>query len=204
MEESSYRFVILFTYVAASLVNNIPMNTFSSTATIVKNNFDLPPILISLNYLICPISHAIMAFPINWMLTKKGIRFSYYLGAAVMVAGVWLRTTLTEGNPYLCLLGSFMSGGSGLVIMNSASKITLNWFRADMLTVVTFITVLTSLVSIAAGLFVPAFLVNAASNRDDFMAFLRFEAILITVPFLLLAIFIREKPKIPPSKAAEV
>ena len=108
------------------------------------------------------------------MLTKKGIRVTYYIGTVVMIMGVWLRTTLTDGNPYLCLLGSFLSGSSGLVIMNSASKITLNWFRKDVLTFVTFFSVLASYISIAGGLFVPAFLVNSNSSRDDFEYFLRF------------------------------
>ena len=147
--------------------------------------------MVSLNYLIGPIAHAIMAVPVNWMLTKKGIRLSYYVGAGVMVAGVWLRTTLSSSDPYLCLLGSFMSGGSGLVIMNSASKIALNWFRAEMLTVVIFATVLSTLVSIAAGLFVPSFLLDEASTQEDVIDFLRFEALLVTIPFLLLVIFIK-------------
>ena len=149
------------------------MNTFSATATIVRNNFDIPDILISLNYLICPIAHAVLAFPVNWMLTKKGIRFSYYVAAAAMITGVWLRTTLSNSDPYLCLLGSFLAGGSGLVIMNSASKITINWFRVDMLTFVTFVTVLTTLISIAGGLFVPAFLLNAKSTAEEVITFLR-------------------------------
>ena len=84
-----------------------------------------------------------------------------------------------------------MSGGSGLVIMNSASKIVLNWFRAEMLTVVIFATVLSTLVSIAAGLFVPSFLLDEASTQEDVIDFLRFEALLVTIPFLLLVIFIK-------------
>ena len=84
-----------------------------------------------------------------------------------------------------------MSGGSGLVIMNSASKIALNWFRAEMLTVVIFATVLSTLVSIAAGLFVPSFLLDEASTQEDVIDFLRFEALLVTIPFLLLVIFIK-------------
>ena len=95
-QEVPYRFVIITIYILASLVNSIPMNTFSATVTIIRKNFDIPNILISLNYLLCPIAHALLAFPVNWMLTKKGIRFSYYVGSAIMIAGVWLRTTLSD------------------------------------------------------------------------------------------------------------
>ena len=129
-KEYGYRYVILAIYLLASLVNSLPVNTFSATTSLVENQFDIPSYLVTLNYLIFPISHTLLAGPINWMLTKKGIRMSYYLGAVLMIAGVWLRTTLSTGNPYLCLLGSFLAGASGLFVMNSASKITLNWFRS--------------------------------------------------------------------------
>lgn len=128
-KEYPYRFLIITLYLLTSLVNQLPVNTFSATTTIVQKNFDIPAGLITLNYLICPISHTICAAPVNWMLTKKGIKLSYYIATVMMIAGLWFRTTLTSSNPYLCLLGSFLCGSSGLFIMNSASKITQNWFR---------------------------------------------------------------------------
>jgi hypothetical protein len=112
------------------LVNSIPVNTFSATTTIIERTFGTPTILITLNFLICPVAHAVMATPVNWMLTKKGIRLSYYVATGMMLVGVWLRCTLTPDDPYLCLFGSFLCGTGGLFIMNSASKITLNWFRS--------------------------------------------------------------------------
>ena len=83
----------------------------------------------TLNFLFFPISHCIFAVPVNWSLTKLGIRFSYIVAAIMMVVGVWLRTTLTSENPYVCLLGSLLSGGSGLILLSSGSKVTLNWFK---------------------------------------------------------------------------
>ena len=108
------------------------------------------------------------------MLTKKGIRFSYSIGSVAMLTGVWLRTTLSNNNPYLCLLGSFLSGGSGLVVMNSASKITMYWFRDQIFPLATFATVLSTFISIGAGLFLPSLLVNSSSTADDMIHFLRF------------------------------
>lgn len=83
----------------------------------------------TLNFLFFPISHCIFAVPVNWSLTKLGIRFSYIVAAITMIVGVWLRTTLTSENPYVCLLGSLLSGGSGLILLSSGSKVTLNWFK---------------------------------------------------------------------------
>jgi hypothetical protein len=87
--------VIITVYILASLVNQVPANTFSATTSKVEKEFNLPSILVTLNYLFFPISHCIFAMPVNWTLTKRGLRFSYIIAAIAMIAGVWLRTTLT-------------------------------------------------------------------------------------------------------------
>ena len=102
-----------------------------------------------------------------------GIRFSYYLAAVVMIAGVWLRISLSEGDPYLCLLGSLLSGGSGLILLSSGSKITLNWFRSDHITVITYLCVLCNMISLTFGLILPGFFLSSTSNQDDYLSFLR-------------------------------
>lgn len=128
-QETPYRYVVFALYLLTSLVNSVPYSSFASMATIVEETFGTSTILVTLNYLIFPISHALFATPVNWCLTKKGIKVSYYVAAAIMITGVWLRTTLSENNPYVCLLGSLLCGFSYLFVLNSASKITLNWFR---------------------------------------------------------------------------
>lgn len=54
----------------------------------------------------------------------------------------------------------------------------------------------------AVGLTIPGMFVRPSSTSTDVINFLRLEAIITTVPFILLVIFIREKPEHPPSKAA--
>jgi hypothetical protein len=60
-----------------------------------------------------------------------------------------------------------------------------------------------SFVSLGASLFFPGLILNAESTREEVLAFFRLEAIIVSVPFILLVILIREKPPTPPSKAAE-
>jgi MFS family permease len=170
--------------------------------TIVERTFGTPTILITLNYLVFPISHALFAAPVNWCLTKKGLRFSYHIASITMVAGVWLRTTLSEDNPYTCLLGSILCGFGYLFVMNSASKVTMNWFRSEVMTSVTFVSALSTMLSLSFSSVIPGFLLDSSSTKEDVTYFLRFEAILITVPFILLTLFFREKPEYPPSKTA--
>jgi len=94
-KEVPYRYVVIATYLFASLVNQVPSNTFSAMTSKVENEFHIPSILVTLNFLFFPISHCIFAMPVNWSLTKRGIRFSFIIAAVTMIAGVWLRTTLS-------------------------------------------------------------------------------------------------------------
>ena len=55
----------------------------------------------------------------------------------------------------------------------------------------------------AVGITIPGIFVSSSSTADEIIAFLRLEAVIVTVPFVLLIILFREKPPLPPSKAAE-
>jgi hydrogenase-4 membrane subunit HyfE len=81
-----------------------------------------------------------------------------------------------------------------LILLSSGSKVTLNWFKKEHVTPVTFVCVLANLLSLSIGLFLPGLFISPSSTQSDIIGFLRMEAIIVSVPFLLLAIFIREKP----------
>lgn len=130
IKESPYSYVIIATYCFTALVCSLPVNTFASLNSKVENLFELSVVEVTLNTLMFPIAHTIFAFPCNWILNKKGIRVSYYISAALFVAGVWLRTFLTVGNSYLCLLGSLLSAIGGIFILNTPSRLALNWFKS--------------------------------------------------------------------------
>ena len=81
-------------YMLAALVNSLPTQTFSSINTLVSENYDYDPILVTLNVLFFPIFHPIFAFPANWILDKLGMKIGCSIGGVLVIAGVWLRTLL--------------------------------------------------------------------------------------------------------------
>jgi len=44
------------------------------------------------------------------------------------------------------------------------------------------------------SLTLPGLLINSNSSKDDVVNFLRIEAAIVTIPFILLMIFIKDKP----------
>jgi hypothetical protein len=77
----------------------------------------------------------------------------------------WLRTTLSSDNPYLCIVGSFTSSVSSMILGTSSSKFLVNWFRAEIFTHLIYLSTLCSVLSLSAGLFLPGLILSSASTQ---------------------------------------
>lgn len=172
-KEHPYRYVIFTAYFFAALVCSLPVNTFASINSKVENLFELSVVEVTLNTLLFPIAHTLFAFPCNWVLNKKGIRVGYFCSAALFIAGVWLRTFLAVGEPYICLLGSLLSAIGGIFILNTPSRLALNWFKSESVPLVTFTLVLVNVVSMGLGLTIPGWIIKADSTITDIIDFIR-------------------------------
>lgn len=186
------------------LVSNLHSSNFSAITSLVEKQFNISSFIVSLNFLATLVAHLVFMVPVNWLITKQGLRISCYIASFGIIVGVWLRTTLSTDNPYLCLAGSFISATSSMILSTCRSKILVNWFRAEMFSPLLYICSFCNVLSVSTGLFLPGLLLSSSSSQADIIDFLRLIAIIVTVPFLLFAIIIREKPQSPPSKSADL
>jgi hypothetical protein len=154
-KEVPYRFINLFIYIIAALVNSLPVHTFSSINTSVEAVFDYSVAVVTANALIFTILHPIGAFPANWILDKYGSRIGCILGSVFVIAGVWVRNLLEKGNPEWCLFGSFLAAFGNLFVLNSAIKVSVNWFTPANIPGVVFLTVLANQISMTLGAALP-------------------------------------------------
>jgi len=190
-KETKYRFVVIAVYLAAALVNSLPNNTFSGMNSTVETLFGISAVEVTLNTLLFPIVHAILAYPCNWIINRYGIRISYFIGGGLVTGGAWLRTFLAEGNPYICLLGSLTAATGSIFILNTAMKLIFNWFCSEMVPLITFACVVANLLSLSLGLIISGLIIDSNSTKEDVLNFLRVEAAVITIPFILLLVFIK-------------
>ena len=152
-----------------------------------------------MNSLLFPVIHPIGAVPVNWVLDNVGMKFGCALGGLSLIAGVWLRTLLQEGDPWFCLVGSTLAAIGNIFILNSPSKLASQWFRPEVIPAVISLAVLSSNISITLGGALPALILGSTAKKDDFINFFYLEAIIVTVPIFLMIILLRNKPRIPPS-----
>lgn len=151
-------------YVLAALVNSVPVHTFSSINVVVENTFDISSIEVTMNALLFTIAHPLLAVPINWIINKKGMHFGFIIAAVLGVSGVWLRLLLDKGQSVYCLLGSALAALGNIFILNTPSKVALNWFRKDRVSIITFTGILASQLSVTIGASVPGFIIDKKTS----------------------------------------
>lgn len=148
--------------------------------------------------------HPIAAFPSGWVIDKLGMKIGCCIGGTAVIAGTWLRYTLNVGSPWFCLIGSALSAFGNVFVLNSSSLMAVNWFPNYIVPKIIMICVLVNFLSATIGASSAGWFISNSSTVDDVRNFLRSEAILITVPFVIFMIFFRERPKVPPSHSAEL
>ena len=113
--------------------------------------FNITPLLVSFNGLLFTIAHPLFSFPCNLILNKYGMKIGFILGGIFTIGGVWLRLLLEYENPTYCLLGSALAAIGNIFILNSPSKVAINWFRSSAVNLVAFTWIGFKLLSITIG-----------------------------------------------------
>ena len=153
-QEVGYRWVVLAVYIVGALVNSLPTQTFSSINSLVEEKFNLSATVVTLNTLVFPVSHPIIAFPANWILDKFGMAKGCFGGGILVIVGVWLRTFI-DVDPTYCLLGSILAAIGNIFILNSPSLLATNWFKPSSIPGIISLSVLANLISVGLGASLP-------------------------------------------------
>lgn len=74
-----FRFVNLGIFMLISLVNGLPIHTFTPINSIIIDVFGYSKVAIASNTLMFPISHPVFAFLANWILDKYGLKLGVFL-----------------------------------------------------------------------------------------------------------------------------
>jgi hypothetical protein len=85
---------------------------------------------------------------------------------------------------------------------NSPSKIANAWFRPSIVAIVTSLGIMFNLASNSLAVILPSFFVNSSSTKEDVIQLILFEAIIVSVPLIIMIVFLRDKPTHPPSYAS--
>lgn len=121
----------------------------------------------------------------------------------LLATGVWLRVLINQ-SMVATIIGSALAATGNIFIINSPSKMASTWFRPAISPRVTTLGVMANMASIGFGVVLPSIFVTKTSSKNDVKNMLMWEAIIVSIPAILLVALLKNKPKQPPSFAAAI
>ena len=94
------------------------------------------------------------------------------VGAVLVSAGAWVRVFLEVGDPTWCLVGSSLGAIGNIFILNTPSKVAINWFGPKQVGLISVLGVVATLISATAGAALPGFFIDKKSSVSDIKTFL--------------------------------
>ena len=206
--EIPYRWFFLVSYCLINFVNQLQWVCFSAILTDFSNHYNKPQWQINMFSLIYMITYPILCIPEAWMLDKFSIRISLKLAAACNIIGAGLKLLINKDKSLAsCYIGQLFSALFQPVLLNSPGKISANWFREDIRTVICTICCLAVTIGALVGFLWNLMFIKEDMETDDFkdQVFNYFlSEFILCIVFCLPTFFItKDKPDIPPSPSQE-
>lgn len=156
----------------------------------------------SLVYMICYIP---LIIPASWLLDRYGLRCAVLIGSCGNVIGATIKCFSAQQNLYAVLMvGQTISAASQIFILNIPSRLAAVWFGPKEVSTSCSIGVLGNQLGVAMGFLIPPIVVSAAASNfeaigSQLLALNIATACTAFVVFLLILIFFRDHPPMPPS-----
>ncbi len=201
-EFSSYRWVVLFTYMIVAVVSQILWLNFAPITTpIVTTIFKVTESEVGLLSMVWPLVFIPVSIPAGILIDKKGFKFGVSIGALVMACFAILRIFSFEDFTLLLLFQSCAALGQPFVF-NAISKLVTLWFPFEERALATGIGIMGQYIGMIIALTLTPFLVSTPQTALLTNMLIIYAAISVggAVLFITLA---KEKPKLSSTTAHE-
>lgn len=200
------RWAVLAAFALANMGNALLWVTFAPIAPLSESFFGVSDTFInifSVSYLLTYIPGSIAAL-IVYSFRQDGLRRGIILAAILSAVGAFVRY-FASTNYKITLFGQCLAAISQPFLTNVPPKLAAAWFPSSERDVATVIGSMANPVGIAIGTILPAVFVSESSNGqvNGMSTLLLVEGILTTIGAIVAAIFVKSRPDVPPSAAAE-
>ncbi|MCE7736204.1 MAG: major facilitator superfamily domain-containing protein 7 [Candidatus Heimdallarchaeota archaeon] len=192
-----YRWTILLLFMFVALMTQVNWITFAPIMNELAEDYDVSTdaiLLLTVSYMIV---YIIMNFPATWAIDKYGLKWG--TGFGVILTGVFGMGRAFAGSNYsLLLFMQVMTAIGQPFLLNSFTKVAVNWFPEEEKTTATGLGTVAILVGVIIGMIVTPILYE--SRGIDFVLYVY--GILSLVSMVLYLIFVKNTPDTPPSQFA--
>eukprot|EP01094_Clydonella_sp_ATCC50884_P010850 TRINITY_DN20667_c0_g1_i1.p1 TRINITY_DN20667_c0_g1~~TRINITY_DN20667_c0_g1_i1.p1 ORF type:complete len:455 (+),score=132.55 TRINITY_DN20667_c0_g1_i1:348-1712(+) len=193
------RWLQLLLFCAAAVLNAVLWITYSPIPDDVQELYDVSPFYVNLLSVVYFIAYVPGVFVASWLLDVHGLRAGLCAGVGCCMLGSIIRAAAYNPKTFpLAIVGQSICAIGQPFIQNAPTKVAGKWFPDTERAVAVTIATVANPIGAALGLVIPP-LVTAFVSVP---ALLVLDAVVAALVFLLIALFFRSKPPLPPSYSA--
>ncbi|XP_015180295.1 PREDICTED: feline leukemia virus subgroup C receptor-related protein 1 isoform X5 [Polistes dominula] len=196
-------------FVIYSASNAMQWIQYSIIANIVERYYKVTSVLVDLTSMIFMIAYIPFIFPASYLLDKFGLRVAVIAGAIGTAIGSWIKVFSVSPNLFwTAFLGQTIVAISQTFVLSVPSRLAAVWFGPDQVSSACSIGVFGNQLGIAIGFLFPPILVPNSDDPDlvarGFQIMLYIVAAITSLVLVLILLFFKAQPPLPPSPAQAV
>ncbi|XP_078656160.1 choline/ethanolamine transporter flvcr2a-like [Branchiostoma floridae x Branchiostoma belcheri] len=197
---------MLLLFSSYSLSNAFQWIHYSVISNIVVRYYNVSILAVDWLSMVYMLAYIPLIFPATWTLDRYGLRVVGLLGSSLNCIGAWLKVAGVGRERFaVTMFAQTVCSVAQIFILGMPARVAAVWFGPREVSTATAIGVFGNQVGVALGFLIPPVLVpNAADIAvvERGMNVMMFgTAGVTTLLFILVIVFFREKPPIPPSPA---
>ena len=201
---SKYRFIIVIIYCMENFSNAVHWVTYASCAKNFSKFYNLSSFKVDIFSMIYMIVYPIVCVPESHIIDNINLRLGLSIAGTLTILGSFLKCFININIIY-AYIGQFLIAIFQPAILNSPAKIASTWFDEKNRIIITSICCASNTIGIMFGYLVHTFVFedNITSEKIFKVNFEKYAFVefIGTFIFCFPLIFMRNKPKIPPSKS---
>ena len=205
VEFSYYAIVIVIIFFLLNFVNGMHWVTFASCAAKFGKFYNLNNLEVDILSLVFMALYLFTSYPCSWIIDKKSMRWGLNISAILIIIGALLKIFINTSIAF-AYIGQIFTALFQPAILNSPAKLSATWFNEKWRVLITSICCSSNTIGVMFGYIVHTFVIeenieDPKTFKDDFKSYLTLEFIISIVFCVIFIIFMREKPKYPPSNS---
>ncbi|CAG9772822.1 unnamed protein product [Ceutorhynchus assimilis] len=202
---TKYRWTILFIIGLVSIMNFMQMLQFSIIANIITKFYNVESYWVDMTTLIFFLSYILFFYPVSYLIEKYNLKWTVVVATALTLAGSILKIFAPKSDLFwLILLAQFLIAIGQVQLSSLPSKLATTWFGCEEVSTACAIVVLGMQLGSGLGCIQSPFLITGTDNDTislELYNMFLYQAIATGCIFVLVLIFFRSKPQLPPSQS---
>ncbi|XP_059176363.1 heme transporter FLVCR2-like [Physella acuta] len=201
-----YSFSNAFQWIHLNIIANVVVEFYNESLSANEYQRNSAIDWLSIVYMLI---YIILIIPATWFLDKKGLRLSCIFGSFLNALGAWLKcASVSPDRFWLVMTAQTICAISQLWVLGIPARFAAVWFGPNEVSTATSLGVFGNQIGIAVGFLIPPMLVHTSKDRDtmetDFYIMFYINAAFASFVFVLILLFLRDKPPLPPSRAQQM